>query len=167
MGLVALASFTGLRSGTIQKIEFENRNRALMPVHFLAYLSGSTSIGPCSLEGSGREPRPLPGLRRSALPSPTATRALSTNSLHSVQLDTLTQHVSERGFSICRDEFVSVRGGLRGESLNRDGARGSVLQSCVARPSPLLRHAASSILKQRWWLKCALARTGNSFTPSN
>ena len=39
---MAFASLAGLRSGTIPKFELEIVNRALMPVHFLAYRLGST-----------------------------------------------------------------------------------------------------------------------------
>ena len=58
---------------------FRNVNRAPMPVHSLAYRSGSTPTGPCSLEGSGREPRPISRVRRSIPVPPTATHEFSTD----------------------------------------------------------------------------------------
>ena len=54
-------------------------NRALMPVHLLAYLPGSTPIGPCSLEGSVCEPRLISRGRRSAPVPPSATHECPTD----------------------------------------------------------------------------------------
>ena len=52
INLMPFASPTGLRSGAILNFQFEIVNRALMPVHLLAYRSERTTIGPCSLEVS-------------------------------------------------------------------------------------------------------------------
>ena len=109
------------------------------------------------LQASVREARPVSRVRRSVPASPTANLALSTNTLHS-----------------CRSFWSWITFRFRGRWIawrgmeQRRRSRFHLAVACVvARPSLLLRHAASSMLKQRWWIQCALARTGNSFTPSN
>ena len=110
-----------------------------------------------ALQASVREARPVSRVRRSVPASPTANHALSKNSLHS-----------------CRSFWSWITFCFRGRWIawrdmeQRRRSRFRLAVACVvARPSLLLRHAASSMLKQRWWIKCALVCTGNSFTLSN
>ena len=110
-----------------------------------------------ALQASVREARPVSRVRRSVPASTTANHALSTDTLHSC-----------RSFwSWTTFRFRGRWNAWRGMEQRRRSRFRLAVACVVARPSLLLRHAASSMLKQRWWIKCALARACKSFTPSN